>query len=236
MLTKVPKRLPKSMTFMQQPKYLWRAFQAFCHHTVKVDAVADYLIVLFLSKDEPERFQLSKDPPTPRLSSHPDFYQQNIGRLCEQLGGFMKVVQVSGDDPDHLLQSPEVAKLLAAAELLDGGRLAEESTLAHRLTPRYHHGCYTAEPHGKAFWQHGLVRRVLHGVREGCGLGLEAAACQLGVTPDMLASDLGRDRPGGVTADLTQQQYVDHQFGSEEQFWSGAHGGGAALSYVGLFS
>ena len=49
---------------------------------------------------------------------------------------------------------------------------------------------YTLEEHSKGFWQHGLVRRILDDVRGG-SLGIEAAAWQLAVTPEMVWSAMG---------------------------------------------
>ena len=116
---------------------------------------------------------------------------------------------------DSLLASPDVAALLDAADQIAQGKF-ERGSLAWRLAPPYSYPRYLIDTHSKSFWQHGLVRRIVRDVREGV-LDLEPAASQLQVSPDMLHSALGKSKKVG--GDLTVQQYMELDFGGEDQFW-----------------
>ena len=127
----------------------------------------------------------------------------------------MKIVQSSARGLDNLLGSPEVAALSDAANKIALGNL-EKGSLAWRLAPPYSYARYLVDTHSKRFWQHGLVRRIVRDVKEGV-LDLEPAASQLHVSPDMLHSALGKAKKIG--GDLTVQQYMELDFGGEDQFW-----------------
>ena len=116
---------------------------------------------------------------------------------------------------DSLLASPDVSALLDAADQIAQGKF-ERGSLAWRLAPPYSYPRYLIDTHSKSFWQHGLVRRIVRDVREGV-LDLEPAASQLQVSPDMLHSALGKSKKVG--GDLTVQQYMELDFGGEDQFW-----------------
>merc|ERR1719239_1567585 len=64
---------------------------------------------------------------------------------------------------------------------------------------------------------HEGVEGVVEGVHEVGVLDLEPAASQLHISPDMLHSALGKAKKIG--GDLTVQQYMELDFGGEDQFW-----------------
>ena len=157
--------------------------------------------------------------------------RHNIAAICEQLGRYMK--QASGGVKkkfvgaglkeigqgvrvaESLLETPQMTALSDAADQIARGSF-EKGSLAWRLAPPYSYPRYLMDTHSKGFWQHGLVRRIMRDVKEGV-LDLEPAASQLHVSPDMLHSALGRAKKIG--GDLTVQQYMELDFGGEDQFW-----------------
>ena len=116
---------------------------------------------------------------------------------------------------ESLLETREMTALSDAADQIAFGNI-EKGSLAWRLAPPYCYPRYLIDAHSKSFWQHGLVRRIVRDVKEGV-LDLEPAASQLHVSPDMLHSALGKAKKIG--GDLTVQQYMELDFGGEDQFW-----------------
>ena len=233
----VPKRLVKSMGGTQGPGSRWRLFHAFClkqgvnPYLATPATVAAFVTGVLVVRGEEGVWPGDAGYYPPGTAHHalprpegakgkaeaagrPEFLPHNVAALCRHLGPYLRLVQEQ--DLSALLDSPEVAAVLEAAVAASRGLAPPATALAWRLTPRYTYSRYTAEPHSKGFWQHGLVRRVVRDVKEGV-LGLEAAAWELGLTPDMLGSAVAR--AAKVQGDLTVQQYTGLEFGAEEQYW-----------------
>jgi len=198
----------------------WSQFVRFCVHTPEVDPflaepkhIRDFILGLFLDRKAVSSI----------LKPFPHFYQENITRLCKIFEFYLK----SAYDGKPLAAYDEIRDIYSIAECLDerlDGPVGEcrpgSLALLERLTPPHWYWHYKTMDHKKDFWQHGLIRRILYDVQNKI-LTENDAACQLGVTTDMVACAVQRSKPeNDEDLSLTVKQYLELEFGKEEDFWN----------------
>jgi len=216
-LKKIPKRLSRRMDTYRSSisQKLWDEFCMFCYKKDEADPylaqpnlVRDFLVEQFMSKD---KFKQEEDRV---LRPHIDFYTENIDTICKQLNFYLEFCY--RQEVGSLIMSKEVVMLREVGEALDHREMAE-GELGTLLTPPYWFVKYQATEHRKLFWRHGLVRRMMADISTG-HLTIMQVAWQLGVSPDMISSVMGRNKPD-QEMNFTIKQYCKLDFGTEEQYW-----------------
>jgi len=215
-MKKLPKRLVRRMdTYKHSPSQkLWNEFSLFCNKTERSDPylsqpsqVRDFLVMLFVSKD---KFKIEDDR---MLRPFIDFYTENVDMICKQLNFYLEYSYKEGN---MLISSNEVELLREVGEALDH-REVLDSQLGAELIPAYWFVKYITVEHSKPFWRHGLVRRMMDDISTG-HLTVMQVAWQLGVSPDMVSSVMGKNKTD-TELNFTVEQYIKLGFGTKEQYW-----------------
>jgi len=216
-LKKVPKRLVRRMDTYKnsQSQKLWDEFSLFCFkkdesdpYLAKPFVVRDFLVSQFMSKD---KFKKLDDR---LLRPHIDFYTENIDGICKQLSYYLEFCYKQ--EGNSLTSTKEVSLLRDLGDALDHRELPT-GELGQLLTPPYWFVKYRTEEHRKPFWSHGLVRRMMDDISTG-NLTIMQVAWQLGVSPGMISSVMGKNKPD-QEMHFTVDQYCKLDFGTEEQYW-----------------